>query len=357
MKRNDAEGENCPDCPTLAAFVDATLPKEQRDRIKTHLADCDRCLTTVTETLKTGEELTRIRRRPSGNVVRIAIPLALAASVALIILYPELRKSDQPIRLASVPSPKAPLHDHKSRAPTMPTTTGQLASARTPTKAPDLVDKVRAKAMPQETGQQTRLSSGRPTTVTPAYCVATVERLLTVTPLNNISPALTGQAPEFSFSSPVSDERRMFRLGALLVRLEIAERQHDAVRTEAIVAEMRTLTAGNEPPGLNSLSTQPDSPRGLASALEAIYHKQGDSFLMEFGAWVEGGYLASLKGNVSFVDPAEVRRFREGAASLDLPQGIVKSLDGITTITGRQHAEEDDADKLVGLFKDIRVVM
>ena len=59
MTQDKTDKAPCPDAQTLAAFVDNTLPMEKRGEVKTHLADCGRCLAIVAETLKTGEDLSQ----------------------------------------------------------------------------------------------------------------------------------------------------------------------------------------------------------------------------------------------------------------------------------------------------------
>lgn len=53
MTQDKTDKAPCPDAQTLAAFVDNTLPMEKRGEVKTHLADCGRCLAILAETLKT----------------------------------------------------------------------------------------------------------------------------------------------------------------------------------------------------------------------------------------------------------------------------------------------------------------
>ena len=106
MPQREVNMAFCPDDQTLAAFIDKTLPREKRSEITNHLTECNRCLAIVGEILKTRDDLGQAARRPTlRRYTRLAAPMALAASLALMLLYGYPRKTKEERRVAAISPP------------------------------------------------------------------------------------------------------------------------------------------------------------------------------------------------------------------------------------------------------------
>lgn len=186
--------------------------------------------------------------------------MALAAGLALFLVYSHLPKTEQQARIATAPSPQA---------------TG---------RSPGKVDS----AAPQATQRPLSDTLKRPATTTSTFCVAVVERLLasTATVRNTPLPA-TGH--EYGFTTQINPERQWFRMGRLLAQLELSRRTQDRDRLGAIISEMRKLASTMEAPEVSDLLSKPDPSGRMAEFLEAIGKRKGNQFPLEFGSWTEAG--------------------------------------------------------------------
>jgi len=90
------EKPDCLDEHTVAALAEGTLDAEARGRALAHVATCGLCrraVASVAEALADGPitheiEIVEGRRRRRGPVLRIAVPLAAAATVLVLLLSP-----------------------------------------------------------------------------------------------------------------------------------------------------------------------------------------------------------------------------------------------------------------------------
>ncbi|MFA7060199.1 MAG: hypothetical protein WC156_05215 [Pedobacter sp.] len=328
MTRRETNTALCPDAQTLAAFVDNTLPMEKRGEVKTHLVDCDRCLAIVAETLKTGEDLSQTANPHTRHYVKLVVPMALAAGLALFMVYSHLQKTEQQVRIATIPPPQV---TDRSREKTEP-------AASQATQLP-LSDTLK-----------------QPATTTSTFCVAVVERLLASTPAARNIPLPTTEH-EYGFTSQVNPERQWFRMGRLLVQLELSRRAQDRNRLGSIISEMRKLASTMETPEVSDLLSRSEPAGRMAKSLDAIGKKKGNQFPLEFGSWTEAGLLASREGNPRFTSKSEIEKFKVEAVKRALPQGIINNLSEIERISVQDHVTAEDTQKQARLFETIQDLM
>src|ERR1044071_5884589 len=113
---------DCLDEHTVAGLADGTLDTDTRSRALAHLATCALCrraVASVAEALAAGPityeiELVEGRRRRVGPVLRIAAPLAAAATVLLFLWSPADNRSPghrgpPPPPPATAPTPRSPV--------------------------------------------------------------------------------------------------------------------------------------------------------------------------------------------------------------------------------------------------------
>jgi hypothetical protein len=103
-------GEGCLDDHTIAALADGTMPRSALENTVDHLASCARCrsaLASVTHALvspRVRDEIDRLDRAPRRGWLRVAVPLAAAATLA-VILVRDPRVDPQLHRAPSGPAP------------------------------------------------------------------------------------------------------------------------------------------------------------------------------------------------------------------------------------------------------------
>jgi hypothetical protein len=113
---------DCLDEHTVAALADGTLDAETRGRALAHVATCALCrraVASVAEALADGPitheiEIVEGRRRRRGPVLRIAVPLAAAATVLLLLWSPADdrfpgHRGSPPPPPATTPIPRSPV--------------------------------------------------------------------------------------------------------------------------------------------------------------------------------------------------------------------------------------------------------
>jgi len=113
---------DCLDEHTLAALADGTLAADARSRALAHVATCPLCrraVASVAEALAAGPitheiEIVEGRRRRLGPILRIAAPLAVAATVLLILWSPADdrapgHRGPPPPPPAATPVPRSPI--------------------------------------------------------------------------------------------------------------------------------------------------------------------------------------------------------------------------------------------------------
>ena len=113
---------DCLDEHTVAALADGTLDAEARGRALAHVATCALCrraVASVAEALAAGPitheiEIVEGRRRRRGPVLRVAVPLAAAATVLLLLWSPAhdpfgRHRGPPPPLPATIPVPRSPV--------------------------------------------------------------------------------------------------------------------------------------------------------------------------------------------------------------------------------------------------------
>ena len=112
---------DCMDEHTVAALADGTLDAETRGRALVHLATCALCrraVASVAEALASAPitheiEIVEGRRRRRGPVLRVAVPLAAAATVLLLLWSPAADRfpghRGPPPPPAATPIPRSPI--------------------------------------------------------------------------------------------------------------------------------------------------------------------------------------------------------------------------------------------------------
>lgn len=109
---------NCLDDDTVAALVDGTLDAASREVVLPHVATCAWCrdaVASVTRTLadaRVAREVTALAGRGSGWLPRILLPLAAAAALLLVLVWPQSVENEGhrgPPPVANAPVPIAPI--------------------------------------------------------------------------------------------------------------------------------------------------------------------------------------------------------------------------------------------------------
>jgi hypothetical protein len=116
------EQPDCLDEHTVAGLADGTLDAETRGRALAHVATCALCrraVASVAEALADGPitheiEIVEGRRRRRGPVLRVAVPLAAAATVLLLLWSPAAdrfsgHRGPPPPPPATTPIPRSPV--------------------------------------------------------------------------------------------------------------------------------------------------------------------------------------------------------------------------------------------------------
>ena len=76
----------------LASFIDHTLSAVDRDAVTEHLLECDDCRKVVMESLKDKQETPK--KKKTNMLLQVIVPLAMAASVAFIVVIPFSEQND-----------------------------------------------------------------------------------------------------------------------------------------------------------------------------------------------------------------------------------------------------------------------
>ena len=104
------------DAGTVAAYLDRQLDAGERERVREHLADCDRCRA---EMIEVTEAVDSIAKRPRRW---LTVPAAAAAAVAALLLIggPLMRSADQGDVLRAPGQSRLPLDTEEITAVTPP---------------------------------------------------------------------------------------------------------------------------------------------------------------------------------------------------------------------------------------------
>ena len=92
--RAGAPTPSCPDDDTVAALVEGTLDAARREVVLPHVATCAWCrdaVASVTRALaddRVAREVTALEGRGRGRLLRILLPLAAAAGLLLVLVWP-----------------------------------------------------------------------------------------------------------------------------------------------------------------------------------------------------------------------------------------------------------------------------
>ncbi len=271
--------QTCPPVEELAAFIDGALAEEERDLVKAHLADCERCLEVYADTLRfqesesattapvTGLSSHRAKQTgTNGRGRRWWVGLAAAAALAVAIAIP-LRDS--------ILGP--------------PTIGDQFLAS-------------------QAAVHLDAATSG-------------------TTSFDATSWSYTRSGG--SYSEGLSLQERSTRLGARLVDLEVALRSDNSQEAMALLPEIIDLTSSFEGAEhvafayrdlANRLKSGEQTGETLATSAQAEELLEGiaDDDFVELGRWAEASRLAAAQGNTRFFGLETVRAFpSQFSGSLD----------------------------------------
>jgi putative zinc finger protein len=305
-------GEHWPTAEELAAYIDGTLGKAERNRITKHLASCEDCYTVYSETLRfqldsspaaPESNVVPFRRRSEGHGAWWWRSIAAAAAVVIV----GLGSGGYFLFLASPPA--------------LPT--GDVISA-----------------LPDKSASQDLW----------------------------LGPTFRGGGNEAE-AAPI--DQAAFQMGVQLVNLQVSLKAARARDAQDAIARILGLlkpqyftdqlqerysqltgTIENRPPK----DLLPNAAR-LAHDVREVF----DSEALDFGQWVEAGRLAALAGDPSFLQQPEsqsfLRRFRwrhklgRGEAKIN-PEALQK-LEEISSVLGKRRFARPEYDELVGSFERI----
>lgn len=72
----------------LASFIDRTLSSKDRENITKHLLVCAECRAVMMESHKAKQEVKVAKQSKRGLILQVIAPLALAASIAWVVVVP-----------------------------------------------------------------------------------------------------------------------------------------------------------------------------------------------------------------------------------------------------------------------------
>jgi uncharacterized membrane protein len=283
QNQNRKQKRTCLDDNELASFVDGKVSAKMRAEILDHLGDCEECYQIYAEIMRTREDLHKKEKRRVQKIMKMVAPLAMAACLALVFL------SRTPDTLAPV----------------------QLAQA--------------------------------PATF--SYVAQTVDGLFEQgVEVENLTSLVSESQTQFGFSGTETREYLPFRLGTLLVDLNFASRQDDAARLQHLLEQMQLVIGDDNEfsslaeecrrlqQGLSSSETKTVDLDGIAKVLAPLEK----DILYRFGVWTEIVRLAISNGQGVILSQEETTKWQQQLLSYNLPPGIAKSLERISTTLSHQ---------------------
>jgi hypothetical protein len=196
-----------------------------------------------------------------------------------------------------------------------------------------------------------------------------VERLAKNTDLKLISDSIKeSQVTTYGFSGEVSLQKVSFRIGVFLTDLEVSLRAEDKAKSIAINKNLISTIQSIEGPG-DIISSYVDiskkieegvSPKQFSGKIQMIesFLKDKNTFLyLRFGEWVEGGRLAVSARNKAFFDIKSNKYFIKNLKGKVVPQGVLKTLEGMKVVFERKEFTDKDFKHLEKAFTDIMEMM
>lgn len=341
----------CLTCAELARFIDGSVNDTERATMTGHLADCKTCRHGYAETLKGLEELAEcsvevIHSSGWRRRLYFAVPTALAAGLALFLLIRgDLGKEQRPVSVVRNLQPPS-LPTPETKKPEISSPQSFVPASRTPVR-----EEPSGKTVPPP------VDNGINSAITLLAANVQIDKLSSVLQNNNDKI--------FGFTGSGSSDKFSFRLGAALVDLEVASRAGDKAKFLAyldiisglVVEQPEFKTAAERSQALTTALKKGETVSGAASEISTLLAGKADGFFLKFGAWVEGGILASRAGVAGYANAEDVRRFRAGIAGKDLPQGVEKALAGIEEIVVAGKSGETDIRKLLRYFESVREML
>jgi|GEM_PF-1157219 len=328
----DRSVQVCPDPEELAAYIDRTLPKEDRQRIAEHLSSCPDCYEVFSETvrlLEEDEEEAGAENRGAGGTVhrgpwRRLVPFAGSLAAALVIAF------GVSLLLPWLLGPWHALSRGSSR--------GAVAS-------------LDVSALPED--RLANLAAGE------AHGWSTYRGAGDDEGTAGFEEPLGSQEPSPSTS---------FQLGVLSLDLSVALKEGDAVVSEDLIGKIAGLLKekyfASEPlkasfDDLETRLSSGEAPMVLArdwEEVESLLLDWTDEPSFRFGLWAEAGRLAAAAGDRRFLD----RMAAEGAAAAveDPPvmevvaESVDRELDSILART-RGGVAADDLAQIERSFAEI----
>jgi len=357
VKRDDDDGgrpkqpppEVCLTPEVLAAFLDGGLRPDERAHVQAHLVACDDCYALFSESARfLGEAVPVARVDPEaaeaaavarrGRVASIALPLAVAAMLAIVLVRPSRV-------VAPTDGPSPPAHSANGPSPTR-------AESFRPTP----------EALPSS-----RASAPRSTAEVPLAGLLTDGADLAVLAGSPWKDDPSG----LGFAGGAGRERTLVLLGVHLLDLEVALRAGEVERARDRLLRLRPLAElEGEREAVHDFAlllggrpTRRLTTDTLRARFEGARHSSGSGPAAErkswirFGEWVEAGRLAALSHHSRyFVHPAVRSGLRE-ARSLALPEPTRRPLDAIEGLLKPHPVSETEWRRLERTFGQVLLLL
>ena len=330
LARGIPGGPNMTDCPTmerLSQFIDGKLSREDRESVVTHLSDCGRCYSILSESLAIREELISRSRARIKRYLSYTIPTALAAAAVMLfifrILQPEYEFDG---KMKREPAYRAEVIDKKPLlkpdvAPVHYSFAGELADR--------LSGNNNAASLARIAGKQRKPETA------------------------------------YGFSSVVPLKKTAFRIGVCLTALEVALKAKDKEKIDAfskrliellkpIAPAYGPIPAIIEQKGNGNSGREASRYEDFSSAVEGSFENTQVAVFLKFGEWVEAAGLAAEVRNAAFFQPVVVSGFRQELETSGAPVGTTKNLSHLESIIASGKVETEEFTTMVQLLADIK---